>query len=374
MTKRSMLRFSGALCAALMATVAIPGHAAKYVIIGAEPDPAPNRSVYIMSGDKEWVTRRVADGFDIASGGLAELQANTIYSVIVQQVFENAGGTNFISYSLDFRCQEGLVSIARAASYDRAGKSDVRTSTEWMKVPNNWMGKAEMIACDWKNWQSARQVWGGGEVSSAKRKKKNQEAASSFASLGMEYLGEANYYTVTDAIDLVWKTRWTDAVQPAYYEGTAEEKAEAAAKLAEMQGKIKTTLQDAKKNVEDEMKMQDKIDRKLGQVGEKFFREMQGIGGKSEENVISLFGIPQGLIETTPGVRQLNYYWSDTENVQVPYMVDIMGDQNGILVPIGQEQRFRNETRTIQCYRKLFLKEGGQLPGYRVFDFDIGCS
>lgn len=369
-----MLRFSGALCAALMATVAIPGHAAKYVIIGAEPDPAPNRSVYIMSGDKEWVTRRVADGFDIASGGLAELQANTIYSVIVQQVFENAGGTNFISYSLDFRCQEGLVSIARAASYDRAGKSDVRTSTEWMKVPNNWMGKAEMIACDWKNWQSARQVWGGGEVSSAKRKKKNQEAASSFASLGMEYLGEANYYTVTDAIDLVWKTRWTDAVQPAYYEGTAEEKAEAAAKLAEMQGKIKTTLQDAKKNVEDEMKMQDKIDRKLGQVGEKFFREMQGIGGKSEENVISLFGIPQGLIETTPGVRQLNYYWSDTENVQVPYMVDIMGDQNGILVPIGQEQRFRNETRTIQCYRKLFLKEGGQLPGYRVFDFDIGCS
>lgn len=374
MTKRSMLRFNGALCAALMATVAIPAHAAKYVIIGAEPDPAPNRSVYIMSGDKEWVTRRVADGFDIASGGLAELQANTIYSVIVQQVFENAGGTNFISYSLDFRCQEGLVSIARAASYDRAGKSDVRTSTEWMKVPNNWMGKAEMIACDWKNWQSARQVWGGGEVSSAKRKKKNQEAAPSFASLGMEYLGEANYYTVTDAIDLVWKTRWADAVQPAYYEGTAEEKVEAAAKLAEMQGKIKTTLQDAKKNVEDEMKMQDKIDRKLGQVGEKFFREMQGIGGKSEENVISLFGIPQGLIETTPGVRQLNYYWSDTENVQVPYMVDIMGDQNGILVPIGQEQRFRNETRTIQCYRKLFLKEGGQLPGYRVFDFDIGCS
>lgn len=374
MTKRSMLRFSGALCAALMATVTIPAHAAKYVIIGAEPDPAPNRSVYIMSGDKEWVTRRVADGFDIASGGLAELQANTIYSVIVQQVFENAGGTNFISYSLDFRCQEGLVSIARAASYDRAGKSDVRTSTEWMKVPNNWMGKAEMIACDWKNWQSARQVWGGGEVSSAKRKKKNQEAAPSFASLGMEYLGEANYYTVTDAIDLVWKTRWTDAVQPAYYEGTAEEKAEASAKLAEMQGKIKATLQDARKNVEDEMKMQDKIDKKLGQVGEKFFREMQGIGGKSEENVISLFGIPQGLIETAPGVRQLNYYWSDTENVQVPYMVDIMGDQNGILVPIGQEQRFRTEARTIQCYRKLFLKEGGQLPGYRVFDFDIGCS
>ncbi len=367
MTKRSMLRFNGALCAALMATVAIPAHAAKYVIIGAEPDPAPNRSVYIMSGDKEWVTRRVADGFDIASGGLAELQANTIYSVIVQQVFENAGGTNFISYSLDFRCQEGLVSIARAASYDRAGKSDVRTSTEWMKVPNNWMGKAEMIACDWKNWQSARQVWGGGEVSSAKRKKKNQEAASSFASLGMEYLGEANYYTVTDAIDLVWKTRWTDAVQPAYYEGTAEEKAEAAAKLAEMQGKIKGLLTEQKKWADISLAVSAKAER----IGGKYGSEMGSIGGMTEEQVIARWGAPANYIERS-GVRTLTYYFSDTQ-YGVDYVpVDVVS-QNGNVV--GQSTTNVLSTTKRQCSRTILLKEGGAATkAYRVFDFDVGCS
>ena len=182
-------------------------------------------------------------------------------------------------------------------------------------------------------------------------------------------------FTVTDAIDLVWNTRWTDAVQPAYIDGTPAEKAEVAAKLAEMQGKIKTTLAEAKTRVEEEIKMQDKIDKKLGRLGEKFHREMVGIGGKSEDNVISLFGIPQGMITSTPGVRQLNYYWSDTETIQVPYQVQILGNVGGgVMGPVGETTQYRPETRTIQCSRQLFLKEGGQLPGYRVFDFDVGCS
>lgn len=121
--------------------------------------------------------------------------------------------------------------------------------------------------------------------------------------------------------------------------------------------------------------MQDKIDEKLGRIGDKFYREMQGIGGNSEDNVIAKWGIPQGLVETTSGVHQLNYYWSDTEEVAVPYAVDIMGSTgNGGQGTIGETTQTRYETRTIQCYRKLFLREGGQLPGYRVFDFDIGCS
>jgi hypothetical protein len=363
MPRKSTVRFGGAICSVLMVTAAIPAHATKYVIIGAEPDPAPNRSVYIMSGEKAWVFERFVDGFDKVNTDrvpnlAATLDANTIRTVIVYQVFENAG----------------LVSIARAASNDRAGKEEVRTSTEWMRVPDNWMGKAEMIACDWKSWQSARRAWEGGEVSSPKRKKKSQEAASSFASLGMEYLGEANMFNVTDAVDLVWNTRWTDAVQPAYYEGTAAEKSASVAKLAEMQGEIKTSLADAKTRVEAEIKMQNRIDAKLGRIGDKFFREMQGIAGNSEDAVIQRWGIPQALITSTPGVRQLNYYWSDTETIQVPYQVQIWGMSPTGQVPMGERTEYRSETRTIQCYRQLFLKEGGQLSGYRVFDFDVGCS
>jgi hypothetical protein len=376
MVAESVLRTGSGLSAALLITMAVPASASKWMIIGAEPEPSPNRSIYLVTADDSWISKRLTDGFDVGSpNALANLQANTIRIISVYQVFEKAGGTNFISYTLEFKCQEGLVSIPQATSYDRAGKQENGGSPDWMRVPDNWMGKAEMIACGWQSWRSAKQIWGEGDAPSTKRKKgKAKEPTVSFASLGMEYLGEANYFTPTELVDLVWNKRWTDAVQPSYHEGTADEKAAAAAKLAEMQAKISTTLQEAKTNVENEIKMQEKIDKKLGRLGDKFYREMQGIGGKSEENVISLFGIPQGLVETTPGVRQLNYYWSDTETIQVPYQVQIWGMSPTGQVPMGERTEYRSETRTIQCYRKLFLKEGGQQPGYRVFDFDIGCS
>jgi len=382
MLKLSQLRVAGACFFAMLATIWAPASAAKWMIIGNEPDPAPHRSVYVMSADDAWIFQRFADGFDQAEAArspdvLATLGSNTIKSVIVLQVFENAGGINFISYTVDFKCQEGLVSIPVATSYDRAGKPETGGSPDWMKVPDNWLGKAEMIACDWKRWQSAKQVWGASITPDPKKKrnKKKEERTVTFESLGMQYLGEANYFRVTDVVDVVWKTLWTDAVQPAYYEGTPEEKAEAAAKALALEGEIKSLLSEEKSKIEQDIKTADRIDRKLGRVGEKFFREMQGIDGKSEDDVIALWGIPQGLIETTPGVRQLNYYWSDTETVQVPYTVDIIGGAgNGVVGKIGETQEFRSETRTIQCYRKLFLKEGGRLPGFRVFDFDVGCS
>lgn len=379
MAKRSKLHFGCAISAAVLATIPGPASAAKWMIIGAEPEPAPHRSIYVMSADDAWIFRRFADGFDKVDTDKspdlsATLKSNTINTVIVYQVFENANGTNFISYNLDFRCQEGLVSIPQAVGYDRAGKQEKSGAPDWLKVPDNWIGKAEMIGCGWKNWQSAKLIWGDDGAPPPKTKK-SKESNVSFASLGMEYLGEANYFRVTEVIDEVWKKRWPDAVQPAYYEGTPEEKAAAQAKFLAFQAETKTLLQDESKKIKDDMAMQAKIDKKLGRVGDKFFREMQGVGGKSEEDVIALWGTPQGLVETTPGVRQLNYYWSDTENVVVPYTVDIMGSiGNGGMGKVGETTQNRMETRNIQCYRKLFLKEGGRLPGYRVFDFDIGCS
>ena len=377
MTKKSILRFGGLISAAFLATVAAPASASKWMIIGAEPEPSPNRSIYVMRADDSGISKRLADGFDVSSpNALATLQANTIRIVLVYQIFEKAGGTNFISYDVEFKCQEGLVSIPEARSYDRAGKQEKGGSPDWMRVPNNWMSKAEMIACGWQNWRTAKQIWGEGDAPTPKRKKsKEKEPAVSFASLGMEYLGEANYFMPTELVDLVWNTRWTNAVQPAYYDGTPKEKAASAAKLAEMQDKIKTTLLETKTKVEFDMKTQDKFDKKLGRIGDKFFREMQGIAGNSEDDVIGRWGTPQGMITSTPGVRQLNYYWSDTETIQVPYQVDIMGSVGGGVIGIvGQTTQYRSETRTIQCYRKLFLKEGGQLPGHRVVDFDVGCS
>ena len=64
MTKKSTLRFGGVMSAAFLAIVAVPAHATKWMIIGPELNPAPNRSVYIMSAGKECVFERFVDGFD----------------------------------------------------------------------------------------------------------------------------------------------------------------------------------------------------------------------------------------------------------------------------------------------------------------------
>ena len=64
MTNRSMLRFGSAMSAMLLATFAVPAHATKWMIIGPELNPSPNRSVYIMSAGKECVFERFVDGFD----------------------------------------------------------------------------------------------------------------------------------------------------------------------------------------------------------------------------------------------------------------------------------------------------------------------
>lgn len=105
MAKKSIMRFGGAAFAALLATMAVPALASKWMIIGAEPEPSPNRSIYLVLAEDRGISKRFADGFDLMSpNALANVQANTIRIVTVYQVFEKAGGTNFISYSVEFKC------------------------------------------------------------------------------------------------------------------------------------------------------------------------------------------------------------------------------------------------------------------------------
>jgi hypothetical protein len=295
--------------------------------------------------------------------------SNTIHSVIVLQVFEGAGDTNFISYTVDFKCQEGLVSIPVATSYDRAGKTETGGSPDWMKVPDNWIGKAEMIACGWKNWQSAKQVLGPSgapEPKSKKKSKKKKEPAASFESLGMQYLGEANYFQVTDVVDVVWNTLWTDAVQPAYYEGTAEEKAAVNAKLAALRDQTRGLMVEQEKWSKISIELTAKAER----IGGEFGSDMMGVGGLTEAEVMARWGAPQNVAEQA-GVRTLTYFFQDTQYGVDNVRVDVLG-AGGV---IGETYQTELSTTQRQCTRTLRLMEGGAVEkAYRVFDFDIGCG
>jgi hypothetical protein len=353
----------------LVAAFSSPLAAAEWMVIGAEPEPAPHRSLYVMAAEDAWIFERFADGFDKTQANRspdlsAMLAQNTINSVFVYQVFEDAGGTNFISYSLDFKCQQGLVSIPEAVSYDRAGKTEKGGAPGWMKVPDNWIGRAEMIACRWSDWQEAQQAWKGVSAPTNKRKKASK-AAPTFASLGMEYLGKANFFDTKAIVDLVWNTRWGDAVQPAYYEGTAEEKAAVAAKLTALREQTRGVLNEGSKWAEIAIKLADKAER----MGDKFASDMAGVGGMTEAEVIARWGAPASSIDSG-GVRTLTYYFSDTQYGVANNRVDILGAGG----QVAQTYELGVTSSSRQCSRTLHLEEGGVgEKAYRVFDFSIGC-
>jgi hypothetical protein len=370
-------RLACSVFAAMSGFAAAPALASDWMVIGQEPDPAPHRSVYVVQFGDAWINHRLDDGADTSALEQAArnsktpavaIQAQTISGVNVLQVFENAGGTNFIHYEVEFKCRDGMVRIPQATSYDRAGKQEKSSAPQWMKVPDNWMGQAEIIACKWQRWEAAELAWQQRGI--PKRKNKSKEQPATFASLGMEYLGD--YAAWTTVVDAVWNSKWADAKQPAYInEGTPED-------LARLKREGLATLAKAKAIGAEQQKwsrISIALDDKASKMGSKFAQEMDGVGGLTEDQVVRRWGAPQSTSDRN-GVRQLSYYWQDSKAVVEQVAVDVIGSTgNGGVGKIGETTQARVGSQTIQCHRTLFLQEGGALEtAYRVYDFDVGCS
>jgi hypothetical protein len=366
---KRQFNFRSLLVTASLLLAAAPAVAADWMIVGAEPDPAPHRSLYVMPADYIWITERLADDYsekdiDASPNPLAAIDAKTLKVATVYQIFENAGGTNFIIYNVDFKCRDGLVNIRQATSSDRAGKAEIRTSSEWMKVPDNWLGKAEMIACGWKNWQAAwpQDIW---PAEKSSKRKKGAERSVSLKSLGLEYLGDYNRLAITEVIDAVWNKHWPDAVQPPYYEGTREEKAASKAKLDAMHGEMKTLLSDALELSKVRTSLSDKAARMGGDAA----REMGSVGGQTEQQVVARWGAPASAIESG-GVRTLTYHYGKQQYGVANVQVDVLGPDG----KVGETYEPTLTTSSRQCSRTLHLREmGAPEKAWRVFDFDASC-
>ena len=361
MTKSVSLRSISILSIAVASIYSTtPAYASEWTIVGAEPDAAPHRSLYVMQSDDAWISRRMADS---SAASLADAEANTLHVAQVLQIFENAGGTNFIHYQVEYKCRQGMVSIPQATSYDRAGNTEKGGSPEWMKVPDNWLGKVEMIACNWKNWRAAKDGWQK-QSQSLSKCVKSAVSPAIFASLGVEYLG--NYGLWTDVVDGVWNTRWSDATQPAYYKGTPEELAAAKTKALATFDQSNQLLVEQQKWSKIATALSDKADR----IGGDFGLQMAGVGGLTEEQVVRRWGTPAAVYERNGG-RQITYYFQDTKYGVQDVAVDIVNTQG----KVGETTRPELASYTRQCSRTFYLQEGGALEkAYRVYDFDIGCN
>jgi hypothetical protein len=371
MRKRQMPRLGCMLSAVVLTAIAQPVAAAEWIVIGAEPDPAPHRSVYVTPTGDAWIFERFADGYDPRSAdssrnALAIDEANTLRTTKVVQVFENKGNTDFIVYYLHFNCQKGLVRIAEAISFTRSDTvEDRRESSEFMRVPDNWLGKAEIIACGWKNWREAETEWLNRNTP-APRGNKGKAPQASLASLGIRYLGDYFIAAPTEVVAGVWKELWTDAVQPPYtISRTPEERAALHAKTDAMYGEMKTLLSDAQELSKVRISLSDKADRLGGDAA----REMGSIGGQTEQQVVARWGAPASVIESD-GVRTLTYHYGKEQYGVGNVQVDIVGPGG----KVGETYQPTLTTSSRQCSRTLHLRQmGAPEKAWRVFDFDIGC-
>lgn len=354
-----------------IAAAGAPACASDWMIIGAEPDAEPHRSMYVMQFGSTWISRRLANDADKKASAASKYSnaaspAQAVHVGTVLQVFENAGGTNFIHYEVEFMCPEGMARIAQATAYDRKGAQKKAGSADWMKVQDNWIGKAEMIACSWKNWQAAEQAYKkGANVTTQKASSRKPGQAASFRSLGMQYLGDIARWT--DVVDAVWNNHWTNATQPSYYVGTPEEqnKAKQASLAILEQARGVATEQEKWLNIYFE------LEKKIERLSDKFAQDMAGVGGITEAQVMARWGAPQSAAETS-GVRHMTYNFSDTLQGVDYVAVDVISARGNV---VGQTTQNVLTSKARNCRRVLSLKEGGAIErAYRVFDFSIGCD
>lgn len=361
--------------------------AAPYITIGSEPDGPPNRSIYVA--DFDFITRSLDGGGDANTMANAAMQsanpldfmeAKTIYKMNVYQVMEKGGAitkggpTNFIHYVLAFKCRDRLVNIEEATAYDRAGRTQKSSMTEWMPVPDNWVAQAYKIACKAPEWEKAMATARQMATNFQQGKKSNKQQSDPFAPLQMQMVGD--YAAITDMIDQIWGRYWPDAKQPEY-ENTmspAELEKYKAQKIAELEAQSKKLGQLAN-DIEGDLKMQDSMNRASDVAGRRFVQELQGMAGRSEEEVVAALGVPNTL-NVNGNVRQLDWYWSEQTQEQVPITVDVIGGcSHGVCgAKIGETVEYQWQTVQVNCRRTLYFREGGTQPGYRLFDFRAGCD
>lgn len=361
-----------AMFSALLVAVWIlptPAFAGNWMLVGAQGNAPERRHFY---AEFDMISQRYdseAEGGDAAMMEAAVrspnmgayLDARRVMRVRVVEVFEKPDAPDTIEFTVGIKCKTRQFRLLEAISWQRNGRSEKLTGTAWAPIPGNWLDRVRLVACESEKLNKA--------IAAAQKSGK----PDSLTRLGLIYAGDM--FLGTELSDVTWARFWKDGRRPAYTPtGTPAEqatrKAEALAALREAVGSFETQVQQR----QEDLAMQEKMDRALGSANAKFFQEMQGTSGWSEEKVLARWGEPQGFTESN-GVRRLVYHFQDTVYDLVQEQMDVIQCQAGACNKVGQTGgATTTHARVINCERILFLKEGGTQPGYRLFDFQINCN
>jgi hypothetical protein len=354
----------GATVAALL-SMARPAAAVEWILLGSE-GARPNRSVYLA--DSSYVAKRPPD--DISPEELSQrarqykspadfLDAQMLRGITVVQALEGAKEPDTIYYSLEFKCADNLVRISEATAWNRDGTSQTRRRPEWIRVPANWIEGTRVIACDEAAW---KRTFG-----------KSEDAPrqwSALESTGLRHFGKFGIGTALP--DAVWAKLWTDGSRPAYADDktlTAEQREKKRQEAVATLGKGVEQLQRESDKIKDELVMTEQFERALKAASSDFQREMSGMAGRTESQIVELWGPPASVSESQ-GRRRLTYTFAGTLTGVESRQVNVINRQGGV---VGQVPQNEVVTRAATCERVLFLREGGRFPGYRLYDFQVSC-
>ena len=343
--------------------------AGNWVLMGAEGN-IPDRSHFYAEFDR--VDQRYdseAEGGDQAMMDAAMrsrnmgayLDARRVMRVRVIQVLEGTQSPDTIEYYVGIKCQARQFRILNATAWQRNSRNDQLGGTNWAAIGSNWASRAHLIACEPDKLQKA--------IAAVQKSGKSD----ALTKLGLVYAGDM--LIGTELSDMTWANFWRDGKRPAYSTIYTPKESEARrqAALAELQ-KAEVEFGNKAADIRRDLELQKKIERGLGSINEKYYREMQGMSGASEERVVATFGPPQGHSEAN-GVRRYDYYFQDTVYDVVQEQMDVMQCQQGMCNKVGETGgATTTKARVVQCQRTLFLKPGASDPGYRLIDFQINCN
>jgi hypothetical protein len=341
------------LLAALAA--AAPAHAGEWVIVGTD-GARPDRTIWYA--DFSSLTSRFPPGTDAlaarAKDPLAALEAARIMRIRVQQVLEDAQGPDSIQYSLEFKCQERQVSIPEVNAYYRDnGRSESQSRPNWMPIPDGWLARTAVIACQPEKWEPALNTL---------QKKRDPRA---LGELGLAYAG--SHVMGTDLPDLSWRQFWKDGTRPAYTTNKSPEELErlrqqTLATLADTNQQLGQRADTMRQGLKDQHKELSfiaavaKTFRAKPEAQQRYFNSMQGW---SEPEIAAFWGPPSRTYENAQE-RYLQYRAEDDRRKS---FVVVDGGSNAVSAAHYGELR--------QCELNFVLRPGGAKPGWRVVDYQL---
>lgn len=329
-------------------------YAGNWVLVGAEGKP-PRRSHYYAAFDRvEARTPLEAIETSVTSKNASKhIEAARLKRVPVIRVFEGAKDPDTILYTLEFKCQERLVSIAEAIVFNRDSTTQTMSKPEFMPIPKTWLNGASLVACEEEKVMAAAQAAG---------KQKRQDP---LADLGLVYVGD--FVLPTQLSDITWQTFWKDNTRAEYTTTLSPEEVERRRQemltqldaTQKMLGEKAAQVQLAIENDDKEREFIDQVNKTFKTKNNQQQQLFYGMEGWTEQELVEFWGVPASARELS-GMRQLDYYSQDDTRQNYSVVA-----RNGQVVGTGETGELR------QCEMSLFLREGGGKPGHRLVDYRV---